>query len=530
MTSPGGTTAAALRELEDAGLRAAFYDALEACRDRARDLARRADVMASRPVHDDESVWDEILTDYDHGPGHPLRPVRLDLTVALARSLGVLQRPGHHAPPAGRLRRHARARARPGLRPLRQARAPDEIMSRLGLRFGFGNGDNPVFDRMHETSALVTGATVQAAAAVWRAGRQHAVNLSGGLHHAMRDRASGFCVYDDPAVAIAWLLGAGRERVAYVDVDVHHGDGVQAAFYDDPRVLTISLHESGRTLFPGTGWPDEIGTGEGTGYAVNVALPAGTGDAGWLRAFDAVVPRCCRLPAAGDREPARLRHPPARPARAPDLHRRRPARPPTGGCRTRRHSARAAWVVLGGGGYELGQVVPRAWTHVLAEVTGAPVNGGDPAGLAPGGHGRLGGPAPDKLTDREPHGLAPAPSSAWARSDRHRARRIDRRHPSGGLPLPRPAAVTDPPAGLTRRSRRCGASCWTSRSAAGSLGGPSRGENVAKVRKKVFAFFGVRRRQPPGRPDRQAARIRRSRALAARGLHRPATGWVERAG
>src|SRR3712207_732232 len=130
---------------------------------------------------------------------------------------------------------------------------------------------------MHEAAALVTGAGVDAARAVWTGTAQHAVNLSGGLHHAMRDRASGFCVYDDPAVAIAWLLAAGATRVAYVDVDVHHGDGVQAAFYDDPRVLTVSLHESGRTLFPGTGWPDETGGPGGEGTAVHVAPPPRSG-------------------------------------------------------------------------------------------------------------------------------------------------------------------------------------------------------------------------------------------------------------
>ncbi len=107
----------------------------------------------------------------------------------------------------------------------------------------------------------------------------------------MPDRAAGFCVYNDVGVAIRWLLDQGVERIAYVDVDAHHGDGVEAMFYDDPRVLTISLHESGRTLFPGTGWPCDKGGPNARGTAVNVALPAGTGDNQWLRAFNAVVPQ-----------------------------------------------------------------------------------------------------------------------------------------------------------------------------------------------------------------------------------------------
>src|SRR5439155_16561777 len=129
--------------------------------------------------------------------------------------------------------------------------------------------DNPLFPQMHEETALVVGATVAAARAVVDGAARHGVSIAGGLHHAMPATASGFCLYNDVAVAITDLLGSGVERVAYVDIDVHHGDGVQAVFYDDPRVLTISLHESGRTLFPGTGFADETGGPNAVGAAVN---------------------------------------------------------------------------------------------------------------------------------------------------------------------------------------------------------------------------------------------------------------------
>ena len=138
------------------------------------------------------------------------------------------------------------------------------------------------------------GATIAAAEAVWRGDTQRAVNVAGGLHHAMPDRAAGFCVYNDPAIAIARLLDLGAERVAYVDIDVHHGDGVQAIFWDDPRVLTVSLHETPVALFPGTGFPHETGGPHAVGSAVNVALPPGTDDGAWLRAFHAVVPSVLR--------------------------------------------------------------------------------------------------------------------------------------------------------------------------------------------------------------------------------------------
>jgi acetoin utilization protein AcuC len=258
-------------------------------------------------------------------------------------------------------------------------RAPDDVLGRLSLRWGLGTGDNPVFPRMHEASALVTGASVDAARAVWEGTSQHAVNLSGGLHHAMRDRASGFCIYDDPAVAIAWLLQAGATKVAYVDVDVHHGDGVEAAFWDDPRVLTVSMHESGRTLFPGTGWAEDVGGDAAAGSNVNVALPMGTGDAEWLRAFDAVVPPVLR---AFRPQVLVTQHGCDTHALDPLAH----LLMSVDGQRTAYAALHALahelcdgkWVVLGGGGYEPVQVVPRAWTHLLAEVTGAQVNGATP--------------------------------------------------------------------------------------------------------------------------------------------------------
>ena len=226
-------------------------------------------------------VWDDEFLSYDLGPDHPLNPVRLDLTMRLARELGVLDRPAcdcsrraradedlltlvHDPDVPGRGPRGARA----GRRPSGTGSAPP---------------DNPVFDGMYEAAALIAGGSVLAArAGRARAGADRAVNIAGGLHHAMRDRASGFCVFNDPAVAIARLLDLGAERIAYVDVDVHHGDGVQAAFYDDPRVLTVSLHQTPLTLFPGTGFPDETGdAATAMGSAVNSPCrPAPTTPAG----------------------------------------------------------------------------------------------------------------------------------------------------------------------------------------------------------------------------------------------------------
>jgi acetoin utilization protein AcuC len=157
-------------------------------------------------------------------------------------------------------------------------------------RYGFGGGDNPIFEGIYGASLLYTGASAQAAQAIvdGAGGGQVAFNISGGLHHAHYDCAAGFCVLNDCAVALR-RLRRKYARVAYVDIDVHHGDGVQELFYTDDTVLTISLHESGRTLFPGTGFTHEIGEGKGEGFSVNVPFAPYTTDEVWLEAWRAAA-------------------------------------------------------------------------------------------------------------------------------------------------------------------------------------------------------------------------------------------------
>lgn len=347
-------------------------------------------------------LWSEELLRYDLGGTHPMAPGRLELTMALADDLGLLS--GDHvriAPPAvasddllGLVHDEAYIAA--------VRRAPQRPDDPALAAYGLGGVDNPVFDRMHEASAFVTGGTVDAARAVLGGAALHAANLAGGLHHAMPARASGFCVYNDAAVAIAWLLAGGIRRVAYVDVDAHHGDGVEVAFSSDPRVLTVSLHESGYSAFPGTGFPHEVGHGAGEGTAVNVALPPHTGDAGWLRAFHAVVPPLVRA-----FEPEILIT-----QLGCDTHRLDPLagldvtidgqRACYGALHGLAHeSCRGRWIAVGGGGYETVQVVPRSWTLLLAEITGRRV---DPATATPETwrelvRARTGRTAPRLITD-----------------------------------------------------------------------------------------------------------------------------------
>ena len=308
---------------------------------------------------------------YDHGPEHPLRPQRVLYTWDLIAACGLLERPGVST-------LHCRS-ARDEELGLVHSDAFIDATRRAGhgeggdwRRFGYGPGDNPIFPQMHEAGALVAGASIVAAEAVHTGAVDHAFNAAGGLHHAMPSRASGFCVYDDPAIAIAWLLREGVHPIAYVDVDVHHGDGPQAIFYEDPRVLTISLHESGEYLFPGTGFVTERGAAAAEGTKVNVPLAPGTGDRAWLAAFDAIVPPILR-----EFRPAVLVS-----QLGCDTHAGDPLahlRLTTGAYRetaARLHAlahetAGGRWLATGGGGYRWADVVPRAWTLYFAEMCDA---------------------------------------------------------------------------------------------------------------------------------------------------------------
>jgi acetoin utilization protein AcuC len=315
-------------------------------------------------------VWDDRLAEYDFGPGHPLAPIRVQLAMRLAREFGLFDQPSIdligpvELPADADL---ARVHDRAFIAAVQHGLADGA--------YGLGTSDNPVFADMHTAAARVAGATLLATSQVHDGNVEHAVNLAGGLHHAMPDRAAGFCIYNDIGVSIAWLLAQGVERIAYVDVDVHHGDGVQEMFADDPRVLTISIHESPRTLFPGTGWPTEIGRGAALGRSVNVALPAGTGDSGWLRAFFAVVPQLLeafqpQFLITQHGVDSHVDDPLAHLALSIDGQRAAYAALH----RYAHEFAGGRWVAVGGGGYEWVDVVPRAWTHLIAEAAGHPID------------------------------------------------------------------------------------------------------------------------------------------------------------
>ena len=313
------------------------------------------------------------MTAYNFGPGHPMAPERMDLTARLSRSLGLfdLDHVDLAAPEVASDAELESVHSADYVAAVRRVSAdptrPDESR-------GLGTEDDPAFAGMHEAAARLAGGSLLAAQRLLEGSAVHAVNFGGGMHHAARERASGFCIYNDAALAVQKLLDGSVGKVAYIDVDAHHGDGTQNIFWDDPRVLTISLHETGLTLFPGTGFANETGGAAAEGTAVNVALPAGTSDAGWLRAFYAVVPQL-----VGAFEPGVIvsQH-------GCDSHRNDPLTHLNLSVDGQREAASAVgnlaerycgsrWIATGGGGYNVLDVVPRTWSHLVAIAAGRPV-------------------------------------------------------------------------------------------------------------------------------------------------------------
>jgi len=239
--------------------------------------------MRTALIHSDE--WRR----FDYGPEHPLRMERLGLTWRLMEAYGLTALPGARVltPEPALLEAVARFHGRDYIEILRAVSAGDWVPH--AARYGLGPGDNPIFPGLWEAAQLVAGGSLLAAQLVAEDQADRAFHFAGGLHHAMPDRASGFCYVNDAVLAIMRLRERGW-RVAYVDIDAHHGDGVQFAFYRDPSVLTISTHERGDRLFPGTGFVVEMGEGDGVGFSVNLPLQPFTDDAVYQPAFEAVVP------------------------------------------------------------------------------------------------------------------------------------------------------------------------------------------------------------------------------------------------
>jgi acetoin utilization protein AcuC len=318
---------------------------------------------------------EDIARAYDFGLSHPLRPERVLLTYENIRTMDLLIRP-NVSEWVSRSASDDEITAVHDENFVATVKAIDAgvLEERAGLPYGLGTPDDPIFDGMHDASAAVCGASIVAAEAVASGAAEHSFNPAGGLHHARRAEASGFCIYNDPAVAIAKVLDLQPDwNVMYVDVDVHHGDGVQWIFYEDPRVLTVSLHQTGRYLYPGTGFEDEIGDGDAAGTAANIPLLPFTGEGDYLWALEAVItalaeafePQLLFTQLGADThhgDPlANLGLTmTAYPRMARILH------------EAAHRFAGGRWIATGGGGYQPNTVVPRVWTIHWAEMIGSP--------------------------------------------------------------------------------------------------------------------------------------------------------------
>jgi acetoin utilization protein AcuC len=294
---------------------------------------------------------------YDFGPSHPLTPRRFGPGIDLLRSVGAVPGLAPEPAPDDDL---ALCHAREYISTVRRFSADPFGWPEAGI----GGGDNPAFAGMHDAGAMVAGGSMRAMEAILQGDVEHAFHPGGGLHHAMRDHASGFCIYDDPALAIAVARRDGL-RVLYLDFDVHHGDGVEALFADDPGVLTVSFHESGRYLFPGTGAASSLGQGAAAGTQVNVPFEPYAGESAWLPAVRSLVPA---LAAAFGPDVVVSQHGADSHAWDPLAHLRMTTTAMGEAARitdaVAHRWAGGRWLSTGGGGYDAYRVVPRSWSLV----------------------------------------------------------------------------------------------------------------------------------------------------------------------
>ncbi|MBO8163723.1 MAG: acetoin utilization protein AcuC [Brevibacillus sp.] len=314
-------------------------------------------------------IYSPDYTSYYFHDEHPFNQQRLLLMYDLMNEFGLLAAEDVVAPRPAKEDELALIHDRRYIETVK-AQGHSDVELPQAASFGLGTEDVPCFPRMHEAASLIVGGTLTAVNLVMNGEADHAFNPAGGLHHAFRGRASGFCIYNDCSIAIAYLRKYYDARVLYIDTDAHHGDGVQWAFYDDPYVMTISLHETGKYLFPGTGNVTERGEGQGYGYSVNIPLDAFTEDQSYLEVYRELIPKVAK----GFRPDVIVTQ------NGCDAHAYDPLTHLSCSMRIYQEIPRLAhqlahelcdgrWIAVGGGGYDIWRVVPRAWTLVWSEMT-----------------------------------------------------------------------------------------------------------------------------------------------------------------
>ncbi|WP_312469961.1 acetoin utilization protein AcuC [Neobacillus sp.] len=314
-------------------------------------------------------IYSEEQLNYKFSSHHPFNQFRLKLTVDLLTRIQGLDAE-HIIPPRMATEEELALIHDPSYIDAVKKAGHGQLPKEIAENYGLGTEDTPVFPNMHEASSLLVGGTLTAVDQVMTGKALHALNLGGGLHHGFRGKASGFCIYNDSSVAIKYLQEKYNARVLYVDTDAHHGDGVQWSFYDDPNVCTLSIHETGRYLFPGTGNLNERGQGLGYGYSFNIPVDAFTEDESWLQAYTQAL-----------KEVAEFFKPDViLTQNGADSHYYDPLTHLSATMKIYREIPKLAheiahkycggkWIAVGGGGYDIWRVVPRAWAHIWLEMS-----------------------------------------------------------------------------------------------------------------------------------------------------------------
>lgn len=320
-------------------------------------------------------IFSDQLLSYKFSNHHPFNPLRFKLTYELLKDTGILHDDQIVAPRKATDEEIKLIHNEDYVNAIKQA-GEGQLPSSQESSFGLNTDDTPIFKDMHEASAWLVGATLTAVEQVFEGKTKKALSLGGGLHHGFRGRASGFCIYNDSSIAIEYMKQKYNARVLYIDTDAHHGDGVQWAFYDDPDVCTFSIHETGRYLFPGTGNVSEKGAGKGYGTSFNIPVDAFTEDDSWIPILEESIDEIARffkpdVIISQNGVDAHYWDPLTHLSVTMKSYRRIPQIVNQAADRY----ANGRWIAVGGGGYDIWRVVPRAWSMIWAEMMGHDLKG-----------------------------------------------------------------------------------------------------------------------------------------------------------
>ncbi len=320
-------------------------------------------------IHDSVFIFSEEQLKYKFNSNHPFNQLRLKITLDLLKKLNAL---------TAQQMIHPRKASDEELQLIHdpsyihavKLAGLGQLSAEKAENYGLGTDDTPIFPGMHDASSWLVGGTLTAVDYVMTGKAKHALNLGGGLHHGFKGKASGFCVYNDSSVAIKYLQEKYHARVLYVDTDAHHGDGVQWSFYDDPDVCTLSIHETGRYLFPGTGNVNERGQGKGYGFSFNIPVDAFTEDESWLEAYTTSLTEVAAffkpdVIVTQNGADSHYLDPLTHLSATMNIYREIPKL----AHRIAHQYCEGRWIAVGGGGYDIWRVVPRAWSLLWLEMT-----------------------------------------------------------------------------------------------------------------------------------------------------------------